>query len=210
MNAELATKLGREHESLCSGLLGACCWCLWLLFQKKTSGLLPWESLLVIPSWAHWCLEKYWHQATTLVWNCRMKEELSVYLNSVLTTAWSIWKRLGCLWNVLYFLCLKVGDKIPADLLRAEVASGLMLLKKRPHFWPQLHRTWAQMWKTHPNPHSAAGLNFYLLNTREALPNRRCESSQAVSGLILHLDESCRAGGTGVHVPRWVFPTSEE
>lgn len=142
----------------------------------------------------------------------------TLYLNSALTTAWSIWKGLGCLWNVLYFLCLKVGDKIPADLLRAEVPSGLMLprkkgqhqKKKRPHFWPQLHRTWAQMRKTHPNPHSAPVLIFYLLNTREALPNRRHESSQAVSGLILHLDESCRAGGTGGHVPTGVFPASEE
>lgn len=116
------------------------CRCLWLLFQKKTSGLLPWESLPVIPSWAHRCLEKCWQQPTTLVWNCTMKEEVSVYLNSALTTAWSIWKGLGRLWNVQYFLCLKVGDKIPADLLRAEVASGLTLLKKKPHFWPQLHR----------------------------------------------------------------------
>lgn len=64
--------------------------------------------------------------------------------------------------------------------------------------------------KTHLNPHSAAGLNFYLLNTREALPNRRHGSSQAVSGLILHLDESCRAGGPGGYVPRRVFPISEE
>lgn len=29
------------------------CRCLWLLFQKKTSGLLPWESLLEVPSWAY-------------------------------------------------------------------------------------------------------------------------------------------------------------
>lgn len=107
------------------------CRCLWLSFQKKTSGLLPWESLLGMPSC--WCLE---YQPTTLVWNCRMKEKLSVYLNSALTTAWSIWKGLGHLWNVQYFLCLKVSDKIPADLLRAEVAPGLTLLKKKPHFWP--------------------------------------------------------------------------
>lgn len=86
------------------------------------------------------CLEKCWHQPTSLVRTCRMKGELCVYLNSTSTTAWSIWKGLSHLWNALYFLCLKVGDKIPADLLRAEVASGLMLLKKRPHFWPQLHR----------------------------------------------------------------------
>lgn len=66
------------------------------------------------------------------------------------------------------------------------------------------------MWKTHPNPCSGTGLNYYLLNTREALPNRRHTSRQAVSGPILSLEETYRAGGTSGHVPRAVLPASEE
>lgn len=66
------------------------------------------------------------------------------------------------------------------------------------------------MWKTHPNPCSGTGLNYYLLNTRETLPNRRHTSRQAVSGPILYLEEMYRAGGTSSHVPRGVLPASEE
>ena len=70
VNTEPVTELGREPGSWCNGLLGANLAGASGFCSKRRLQVccVPWESLLLVPSCAHWCLKNCWHQPITLIW----------------------------------------------------------------------------------------------------------------------------------------------
>lgn len=145
----MATEVGREPGSWRNGLLGtnpagASGFC---SKRRHQACCMPWQSLLLIPSCAHQCLKNCWHQPTTLIWKWQDEQGLSVYLGQYFKYPLKHLKVTGStLWNAWHFLCLKVSNKSPADLLRAEVASGLMFLQKALLLTPTSEKWPPSLW----------------------------------------------------------------